>query len=110
MTHKILFPGDDPAATLRKTQKLSVDIAHLLSGKRPSPADLAAAPIIDRWSFAARAEPCLMGVISSHPEIGEGRPGLTTTLYAVDLQSGWARTWSCYYRLGRRADEDRPTQ
>ncbi|WP_074471579.1 DUF6634 family protein [Bosea sp. BIWAKO-01] len=59
------------------------------------------APTIDRWWVGTRAERCLIGEVSEHPELpGIGRPIATSGLFFLDAQRGWARTISRWYRLG----------
>ena len=91
--------------TVRRATDLAEDLSRLAAGEGPTAADLAAAPIIRRWLFGPVVETCLIGEISGHPTIGELRPGRTTSLFAIDEDAGWARTWSRWYRLGTAASD-----
>jgi len=103
---EIHFPCLDADDTFRRAQRLADDLRRIAAGELPTAADLADAPIIDHWSLALRSETSLVGVISGHPAIGHLRPGATTSLFAFAPDRSWARTWSRYYRLGRRAGDD----
>lgn len=63
--------------------------------------DLEGAPLIDDWVVAGDAEPCLIGRVTGHPTIRDGRLISTSLLLAISVQEGWARTLSRFYRLGR---------
>ena len=104
---RIHFIGDDPARALAKSRALADDLARLAAGNGPTPADFADAPILDRWAFGAMLQPVLIGSVVGHPRLGN-RPSIhTTPLFAMDAtHESWARTWSRFYRLGRRLDGD----
>jgi hypothetical protein len=102
----IVFPGDDPATILAKARSLADDLARILSGDGPAADDLAGAPLLDHWAPGVRLDPCLFGSISRHPVIGNARHGRTTGVFAIDADAGWARSWSRFYVLGRRASGD----
>jgi hypothetical protein len=91
--------------TVRRATDLAEDLSRLAAGEGPTPLELASAPVIGRWFLAPRVEACLIGEISGHPTIGELRPGRTTSLFAIDEEAGWARTWSRWYRLGASATD-----
>jgi hypothetical protein len=102
----ILFPstGDqtlaDFAAQLRR---LADDVERLAHGAQPSTSDLAAAPLADWWRFTRRETLALIGVVSGHPSRPDGDPRtmVTSEIFALDLERGWARTLSRFYALGR---------
>lgn len=50
--------------------------------------------------------PSLFGTVMGHPIIEDGRNVCTSELVALDRESGWVRTRSRYYRLGREAGEE----
>ncbi|MFC3692652.1 DUF6634 family protein [Chenggangzhangella methanolivorans] len=72
---------------------------------------LAAAPLLERW-FVDRSlgKPCLVGFVSGHPEIVDGRCVRTSLLLRIAPEAGWARTRNRFYRLGRSLDEWRVLQ
>lgn len=96
-----IFLGDDPREIIRKARALSDDVARILEQGGPSSAELDEAPILDHWAIVARMRPALAGACSGHPLLGDRPFVATTEIYALDPDSGWARTYSCYYRLGR---------
>ncbi|WP_424631795.1 DUF6634 family protein [Bradyrhizobium sp. SYSU BS000235] len=81
---------------------ISDDINDLCVRGRPSPSSLVDAPHLEDWSFAAVYTPCLIGEVTGHPLLGDRPRVHTSQLLALDPEGGWARTWSRFYRLGRR--------
>lgn len=69
-------------------------------GRQP-PADIATK--IERWAIARRTVPCLVGVATGHPKLGDGHPIFSSELYFLDRARGVARTFSRFYRLGSEA-------
>ncbi|QUS36193.1 DUF6634 family protein [Falsirhodobacter algicola] len=72
----------------------------------PSSGDIEGAPMIDNWFLVWRDGDAIRadGDVSSHPEVSE--PWVTTSpvlsfQYDFDLETGWLRTMSRWYRLGR---------
>lgn len=70
----------------------------------PTPGELAAAPLLERWSLArvdGDVGLALVGSVTGHPRLGD-RPGIVTSeLVAMDPDHNWVRTRSRIYRLGR---------
>ena len=68
---------------------------------QPTPAELAAAPSIDRYwvGTCGHGEILLFGTIMGHPTVRNGL-SLTSTLIATDTMAGWVRTRNRYYRIG----------
>jgi hypothetical protein len=60
-------------------------------------------PNLNNWALARRAVPCLIGVPSGHPKIGDGKTLMSSELFFMDLERGLARSFSRWYRLGSRA-------
>jgi hypothetical protein len=100
----IQFKGEPPQSAIANARRLADDLNHLILHGSPTDADLAGAPIIDLWKPAMRAGNALIGMVTGHPIIGDGRVTITSDLFAIDEHAGWARTWSRFYRLGRRVD------
>lgn len=100
----VIFPGDEPANLIGKLEALMRDIGRIHAGVVPSAAELAAAPVLHGWAPAVRETVCLTGSVQAHPLV---RGGLITTseVYAIDPLRGWARTYSRFYVLGARYDE-----
>ena len=72
----------------------------------PSSGDIDGAPMIDNWFLVWREGDAIRadGDVSGHPEISD--PWVTTSpvlgfQYDFDLETGWLRTMSRWYRLGR---------
>lgn len=64
------------------------------------------APILDQWRFAFRPAPCLVGLSTGHPRLpGDGRSIVTSEIFLISTELGWARSLSRWYRLGRRLDD-----
>lgn len=76
----------------------------------PSAEALAAAPLLDNWFFARDMQTSthLSGEPDNHPELGGGKPILTSILVAMDLEAGWARSFNRLYRLGTPLSHDDP--
>jgi hypothetical protein len=83
-----------------------IEIEELLGSAEcgPSPEELAVAPKIDGWWLELiggwlRAR----GDLSGHPDISD--PHVTTSpVIGFDVDAGWLRTRSRFYRLGRPLD------
>jgi hypothetical protein len=71
-------------------------------GRHPDGATLASCPKLHDWQVIRRPDPCLTGVMFNHPHIPDGRPGVTTGLWVLAPDLGYARTMSRYYALGRQ--------
>jgi hypothetical protein len=56
--------------------------------------------LIDHWALARRAVPCLIGCPTGHPAIEDGSPQVSSELFYLDEERGFARTLSRWYRLG----------
>lgn len=81
------------------------DMEALLAGNGPTQETLEQAPVIGNWEPAKRDIPCLYGTILNHPLLGEIVPsGLTSQLWLLNLDQGWARTLSRFYRLGTQSN------
>lgn len=67
----------------------------------PMPETLAGAPVLRHWLpvLDPGAVPCLIGNVSGHPKLEDGKRINTSKLLALDPAGGWARTWSRWYRL-----------
>jgi hypothetical protein len=62
------------------------------------------APLLERWQFASRTAPCLVGLSTDHPKLpGQERPIITSDLLLISESAGLARTASRWYRLGKKA-------
>lgn len=94
----IHFPGaGDVASTIESLRALADDLERLTMFQ-PN-AELEAAPIIRNWSHTPRSVGALAGVVDGHPILGD-KFVVTSEVFAIDAQRGWARTLSRFYRLG----------
>lgn len=87
----------------RLIERLAVDLARIRRGEGPTVEELDRAPILSGWRPAARVSPALAGSISGHPLLPHG-PAVTSQLYVLDEEIGYARTLSRWYRLGERGE------
>ena len=67
----------------------------------PTEADLAQAPVLDRWvAMQDRiGHVILFGRVTDHPRLGN-RDIHTSQVFGLDVAEKWARTYSRWYRLG----------
>ncbi|MDX8527013.1 hypothetical protein RFM68_21155 [Mesorhizobium sp. MSK_1335] len=88
---------------LARLSALVVDMEKIRQGTRPGRLT-EDAPILDRWVVGHRQIPCLIGLSTGHPRLkGEDRPIVTSDLWLMSEDRGWARTLSRWYQLGRPA-------
>lgn len=85
---------------LDRIRRLLVDVEALASGRHPTKALLASAPVIENWALASRPLPCLTGQFLGHPTIRSGRAGRTSDIWIHAPSLGYTRTLSRFYRLG----------
>lgn len=68
----------------------------------PSDAELAAAPLLSKWSLAKVSGDvglALVGSVEGHPRLGDRPAIVTSELVAFYPEQGWAVTRSRVYRL-----------
>ncbi|WP_414475904.1 DUF6634 family protein [Microvirga sp. M2] len=88
---------------IERLHRLAADLGALRDGHGPTAADLSSAPILDHWTCASAPALRLIGLVSDHPLLpGAGRPIVTSDLWVLAEDQGWARTRSRWYRLGQR--------
>ena len=97
----------DIAYEIARLEALAADLDRLGSGIMPGPAELASAPLLDRYVRATRPVPCLVGECRDHPRLG-GPLVFTTDLWVFAPELGWCRTLGRYYRLGSPRTGDQP--
>lgn len=88
-------------AEIRKLEALVADLKSLAAGHMPSPEVLAASPLLDQYDLYPRQDVCLIGTCVDHPQL-HGPTIFTSQLWVIVPELGFARTYSRYYRLGRR--------
>lgn len=95
--------GEEPHKLIARLQALAVDLERVANGKQIR---LSGEPVwIDDYVLFRRAAPCLVGRMTGHPTVGDGRLGATTELFYLDERLGIARTLNRWYRLKRPGSE-----
>lgn len=94
----IFFTGGDEVATTVARLRALADDLERMAMFQPS-AELAGAPIVSHWSWTSRKTSALAGFVEGHP-ILDSKFIVTSEVFAIDRQRGWARTFSRFYRLG----------
>ena len=79
-----------------KLRNLANDLDRVRGGNWPPHTTT----LVTDWFLGQRAVPCLIGRLQGHPTIGDGNPVCSTELFYLDAHSGYARTFSRWYRLG----------
>lgn len=78
------------------------------AGRTPTPAELADAPLLDKWVLMRDwvDVTVLCGWVTAHPLLSrndqdaKGKSIATSPVVAIDVDAGYARTVSRWYRLG----------
>lgn len=107
MTILLTAPGwrDQLDTEIERVSDLLRDLCHLRDHGLPPGHILAAAPLLDDWSPAARKVPCLVGRPHGHPHVSGRKAAVTSPLCFLSLEQGFARTASRFWRLGDAAAE-----
>ena len=64
------------------------------------------APLLERWSLdRSTGDRCLIGFVSGHPHLGDGRYVRTSVVLRHVPEAGWALTLNRVYRLGISMDD-----
>jgi hypothetical protein len=108
LTH--MFPFLDPAHIspdlASRLRALADDCERLTFGQPVPSTVLAKAPLLKGWVPALTPEGLqLIGYAVGHPIHGN-RMVMTTSLWWVDPEGGWARTLSRFYRIGAPVDPE----
>lgn len=99
----IEFPGaGDIASTVARLRTLADDLERM-TVFRPS-SELEGAPRLHSWRPILRPRPALTGWVEGHPALGS-KEVVTSEIFAIDPQAGWARAFSRFYALGAPADD-----
>lgn len=91
----------DIAFEATRLEALAADLHRIGRGDLPGEDELAAAPLLDPWTFDTWAIRCLAGGVHGHPKL-HGPLAKTTEIWVWAPDFGWARTLSRFYRLGRQ--------
>jgi hypothetical protein len=95
-------PFPDLARRARKCRALAEDLERIARGEHPGEAELRDAPYLTDWRTYVLPIPYLLGTVFGHPKIENGQICRTSELITFDPHSGYARTYSRFYRLGER--------
>ena len=97
MTVPYLVPlasDGDQRKDLNTLGRLVADLDRYAAGDVPTDAELAVAPVIERWTTVIDLTSLrLHGSILGHPHLG-ACDGATSRAYAVDRERRWIRTYS----------------
>jgi hypothetical protein len=99
-------PSPELQARLRAYRSITRDLERVIRGDAPTETDLSNAPLLDMWRFAFSQDLCLVGQVTDHPLIEPG-PATTSALFFLDPEGKWARTYTRWYKLGRRLEDMR---
>jgi hypothetical protein len=95
-----LLPCHIEAAMPARLRDLAADLDRIRSGKGPTEAELASAPLIVGWQSALTPVGLrLIGFVAGHPRLGK-TGAMTSQIWAADAEGTWIRTLSRFYRLG----------
>lgn len=94
-------PFADIATDIERLRSLVRDLECIRRGEHPDDATLADAPALHDWSLARRPEACLAGTMLGHPKIPDGQPGVTSGVWFLAPNLGYARSLTRFYALGR---------
>jgi phage tail protein X len=104
----MIVRGTGPAPQLlpeiARLKRLLADMEAIAAGKHPRREILDDAPLLNCWTLTLQTEPCLTGVVEGHPEIADLRPVVTSGLWVLAPDLGYARTLSRFYALGWPAE------
>lgn len=90
---------------IERLLRLASDLKAIRDNSGPTPSVLEDAPLLGNWERGGRPASCLFGNVCDHPMLlGMGRPIVTSDLWALAPDQGWARTLSRWYRLGLPRD------
>jgi hypothetical protein len=99
---RFLAPYNIEHGLADRLRSLARDLERIRDGSAPTPAELAQAPLVDRWRALVTPHGLrLRGVVSDHRRLGGGATALISQLWAADSNGRWVRTLSRFYRLGK---------
>jgi len=95
-SQRIEWLGQNPTALIAQLRKLADDLDIIRNCDWPPPD----AVDINDWFVGQRAVSCLVGRPLGHPFIDNGQPMVSSELFFMDVDRGYARSFSRWYRLG----------
>lgn len=93
--------GGDSASTIANLRALADDLERMTMFQPNG--ELEDAPTLNGWSPVLRPVGGLTGFVQGHPLLGT-RHVVTSEVFAMDAERGWARTFSRFYHLGDAAE------
>ncbi|WP_019995397.1 DUF6634 family protein [Aureimonas ureilytica] len=101
----IILAGGAPCvgeldAEIARLTELVRDLTRIRDGVAPTAPELDAAPVLSDWRAATRLVDCLVGRPSGHPHLSGERDAVTSPLWLLDEDRGYARSESRFWRLG----------
>lgn len=90
----------DVAGELARLEALVSALERLGNGDMPDIREIEAAPLLEPFAIGTRAVPCLLGGNICHPSL-TGQRIVTSELWVMAPELGWARTRNRLYRLGQ---------
>jgi hypothetical protein len=96
------------------TAPLKREFETYLKGEEPPPLELDCAQLLESWRTTLLTRDSgplpmvlvLVGRVTGHPRLSDGRTVRTSQLIWLDRSLKWARTWNRVYRLGKRANDE----
>lgn len=85
---------------IARLKRVVADMEAIAQGHHPSRDVLNETPLLTGWKLSVRPEPCLTGIIEGHPMIRDLRPVLTSGVWVLAPELGYARTLNRFYALG----------
>jgi hypothetical protein len=96
-----LAPHNIEPGIADRLRSLAHDLERIRDGSAPTAAELAKAPLLDRWRARVTLHGLrLSGNVSGQPRL-RGTTTLISQLWAADSNDRWVRTLSRFYRLAR---------
>lgn len=97
-------PAPQLLPEIARLKRLLADMEAIAAGQHPGREILDDAPLLNGWTLTLQTEACLTGVVEGHPEIADLRPVVTSGLWVLAPDMGYARTLSRFYALGLPAE------
>jgi hypothetical protein len=96
-----MLAGNDLAVAAKYMRALADDLDRIAAGGAPTAAELAAAPVIDRWrpELSEHDEPAVSGIVSGDRFHADGER-LRLEIVAADPDLAWIRALLGFYRVG----------
>src|SRR6185437_10721480 len=96
-----LIGNPNPNLLAQNLRLLAQHLDDVAVGSRPTPDDLAQAPLLDAWQpkLTSAHAPAIRGRVFGHPLLNDGET-IRCDILAADPDLAWIMTWAGFYRLG----------